>query len=80
MRLGAHVLVEKPIAGNEVEAEELLRIAGATGRLLQVGHIERFNPILRQLEDRLDRPASLKPIDFRHSPIVVSISEWCSTS
>ncbi len=56
MRLGAHVLVEKPIAGNEAEAEELLRIAGDTGRLLQVGHIERFNPILRQLEERLDRP------------------------
>jgi len=56
MQLGAHVLVEKPIASNEAEAEELLRIAGATGRLLQVGHIERFNPILKQLEDRLDRP------------------------
>jgi predicted dehydrogenase len=56
MRLGAHVLVEKPIAANESDAEELLRIAGATGRLLQVGHIERFNPVLRQLEDRLDRP------------------------
>ena len=56
MRHGANLLVEKPIAGNEKEAGELLRIAGETGKLLQVGHIERFNPVLRPLEDRLDRP------------------------
>ncbi len=56
MRRGVHLLVEKPIAGNEEEAKELLRVAGETECLLQVGHIERFNPVLRQLEDRLDRP------------------------
>lgn len=56
MRKGVNVLVEKPIASNEEEAEELIKIAGETGRVLQVGHIERFNPVLQQLEARLSRP------------------------
>ncbi len=56
LRLGVNVLVEKPIASNEAEAEELLEIAAKARRVLQVGHIERFNPVLRQLEERLSRP------------------------
>ncbi|MEO1843036.1 MAG: Gfo/Idh/MocA family oxidoreductase [Akkermansiaceae bacterium] len=56
LRRGVHVLVEKPIACNEAEAEELLEIAGQAKRVLQVGHIERFNPVLKQLEERLSHP------------------------
>ncbi len=56
MRQGVHLLVEKPIAGNKEEAAELLRIAEETQCLLQIGHIERFNPVLRPLEERLDQP------------------------
>jgi predicted dehydrogenase len=49
LRAGAHVLIEKPIAANQEEASELIQAADAAGRLLQVGHIERFNPAFREL-------------------------------
>ena len=53
---GADVLVEKPIAATGAEAAELVAHAQSLGRVLQVGHIERFNPVLRQLEEKLTRP------------------------
>lgn len=56
LRRGVHVLVEKPIASNDSEAAELLEIAADSQRVLQVGHIERFNPVLQHLEKRLTRP------------------------
>lgn len=48
------VLVEKPIAGTVAEAEELIRISEERGRVLAVGHIERFNPAVVELKRRLD--------------------------
>jgi predicted dehydrogenase len=51
---GAHVLVEKPIAADRAEAEQMIAAAEAAGRLLTVGHIERFNPAIRELSRRLD--------------------------
>lgn len=53
---GIHCLVEKPIADRTEDAEALVAMARAHGCLLQVGHIERFNPVLRQLEERLTEP------------------------
>lgn len=50
---GAHVLVEKPIAGDRADAEEMIAAAERSGRLLTVGHIERFNPAIRELRRRL---------------------------
>jgi len=50
---GAHVLVEKPIAATRAEAEEMIVAAGRAGRMLTVGHIERFNPAIRELRRRL---------------------------
>jgi len=44
---GLHVLVEKPMAANLAEAEEMLRASRRSGRLLFVGHTERFNPVVR---------------------------------
>ncbi len=41
---GRHVLVEKPIASTLAEADELIRAAASARVVLQVGHIERFNP------------------------------------
>jgi predicted dehydrogenase len=49
LEAGIHVLIEKPIAATQEEAAELIRAAEATGVLLQVGHIERFNPAFREL-------------------------------
>lgn len=56
MELGAGVLMEKPIAPSVEDARVLVETARKYGRILQVGHIERFNPVLRQLEQRLTRP------------------------
>jgi predicted dehydrogenase len=50
---GAHVLVEKPIAATRPEAERMIAAAADAGRLLTVGHIERFNPAIRELRQRL---------------------------
>ncbi|MEX0710566.1 MAG: Gfo/Idh/MocA family oxidoreductase [Chloroflexota bacterium] len=50
---GAHVLVEKPIAATRAEAETMIAAAGRAGRMLTVGHIERFNPAIRELRRRL---------------------------
>jgi len=46
---GVAAMVEKPLATTLVEAEELVDIARRTGTILQVGHIERFNPALGAL-------------------------------
>ncbi|NQU09460.1 Gfo/Idh/MocA family oxidoreductase [bacterium] len=50
---GRHVLVEKPITRTLAEAEALVALARAHGCMLQVGHVERFNPVLRYLTDML---------------------------
>jgi predicted dehydrogenase len=53
---GKHVLIEKPITNTAEEAYELVKIAQENECVLQVGHIERFNPVLTALEERLTRP------------------------
>src|SRR3990172_5159128 len=47
LRAGIDVLVEKPLASTVAEGRELVRIADDCGRVLQVDHLERFNPALR---------------------------------
>jgi len=56
LRAGAHVLVEKPIAENVAQAERLLRTAHQHERVLQVGHLERFNPVILAAEPLLRAP------------------------
>src|SRR5437764_7844663 len=53
---GKHLLVEKPIADNTAHATELAELAASRGLILQVGHVERFNPVLGALEKRLTNP------------------------
>ena len=53
LRSGAHVLVEKPIAATRDEAVAMMDAASESGRMLTVGHIERFNPAIRELRRRL---------------------------
>jgi predicted dehydrogenase len=53
LEAGKDVLVEKPMATTVAEADEMTALAEARGAVLQVGHIERFNPaveVLRQVE------------------------------
>ena len=53
---GCHVLVEKPLAPTLTEADDLIARAEAAGRLLSVGHVERFNPAVRACRHLLDDP------------------------
>lgn len=53
---GIDVLVEKPIAIDLESADRLIASAGRGGRVLQVGHLERFNPAVLALEQRVTLP------------------------
>lgn len=53
---GLDVLVEKPLAANLAEADDLIARAERNGRILQPGHLERFNPAVLAVEPRLKRP------------------------
>jgi predicted dehydrogenase len=53
MRGGIHVLVEKPITPTLAEANELVQLARRRQLVLQVGHVERFNPALVSVQDQL---------------------------
>jgi len=67
---GKSVLIEKPITEKPEQAEELVRLAKQQSVVLQVGHVERFNPVLSALEQRLTTPRfieahRLSPYPFR---------------
>ncbi len=53
---GCHLLIEKPLCATLEEAEQVLAAAQKTGRLVQVGHIEHFNPVMSYLEKHTGRP------------------------
>lgn len=50
---GLHVLVEKPIATNLAEGRALVETARKANRVFAVGHVERFNPAVRELQRRM---------------------------
>ena len=56
LQAGIHVLVEKPIARTLAEADRMIAAAEAGGALLQVGHLERFNPALVALRPHVRNP------------------------
>ena len=56
MEMGIDVLVEKPMARTVEEADELIAAAKRNGRILQVGHVERFNPAVLAVEPVVNRP------------------------
>jgi predicted dehydrogenase len=57
---GKHLLIEKPIADTPAHARELAEAAALQGCVLQVGHVERFNPVLHALEAQLQNPRFLE--------------------
>ncbi len=59
---GKHVLIEKPITTNIREAEELINIAEGKKLILQVGHVERFNPVVRTVKDYINEPLFIEAI------------------
>ncbi|MGD9646075.1 MAG: Gfo/Idh/MocA family protein [Pirellulales bacterium] len=48
LRAGVHLLIEKPLTSTVAEADELVQLARQHGAVLQVGHVERFNPVVEQ--------------------------------
>jgi predicted dehydrogenase len=57
---GKHLLIEKPIAETPQQARELANLAARQVCVLQVGHVERFNPVLAALESKLQNPRFLE--------------------
>jgi len=53
---GVHVLVEKPVTVTVAQADELIALADARHLVLQVGHLERFNPAWLAVKDKIRRP------------------------
>jgi len=53
---GVDVLIEKPVAPSLAEADELLRVARNSTQIVQVGHLERFNPAVRATLPVITRP------------------------
>ncbi|MCB1121861.1 MAG: Gfo/Idh/MocA family oxidoreductase [Verrucomicrobiae bacterium] len=53
---GCHLLIEKPLCVSSSEAETLLNAANRSNRIIQVGHIEHYNPVTSYLEKAVDRP------------------------
>lgn len=73
---GKHLLIEKPITETPEQALELVKLAKERAVILQVGHVERFNPVLSALEERLTKPRfieahRLSPYPFRSIEIGV---------
>src|SRR4029079_6304822 len=56
LREGKHVLVEKPMTDNTAQAGELVQLALQNNCVLQVGHVERFNPVFKYLQSVATEP------------------------
>ena len=59
---GCHLLIERQICATMEEAEEVMAAAHQNSRLVQVGHVEHFNPVMAFLEKEVSRPR-----EFHHS-------------
>jgi len=55
-----HVLVEKPITSDASQGEQLVQLAKVKGKVLQVGHVERFNPILDKIRPSIHNPGFIE--------------------
>jgi len=58
---GVHCLIEKPLAGTVEDAEAIKDLAERLGTVLMVGHIERFNPIMRAMQRATAQDGSITP-------------------
>lgn len=59
---GVHVLIEKPITVTIEQADELIALADAQKVVFQVGHLERFNPVLMAAEEVLTAPLFVESV------------------
>jgi predicted dehydrogenase len=56
LEAGVHILLEKPVTETRQQAEELIALAERQRLVFQVGHLERFNPAIVEVQSLLDRP------------------------
>jgi len=78
LQRGIPCLIEKPLAKTVREAKELVERAAQTGALLQVGHVERFNPIIRAAapycgQVRFIEATRISPYPFRSTDVSVTL-------
>jgi len=73
LEAGAHVLVEKPMTPSLEEGKELFRVARQHGRVLHVGHVERFNGAVQELRKIVERPILIE--SRRLGPFVPRVRE-----
>lgn len=59
---GVHVLIEKPITVTIEQADELISLADEGGLVFQVGHLERFNPVMMAAEEALHEPLFVESV------------------
>ncbi len=76
LEAGIHVFVEKPITVTGEQAEELVSLADENGLVLQVGHVERFNPAFQAVLPYVDSPKFIEasrcgPFTFRSMDVGV---------
>lgn len=76
LQQGVHLLIEKPMTKEVAEAEELVAIGHEKGALIQVGHVERFNPAFMAIQEHLKAAKfiechRLAPFSFRSADIGV---------
>jgi predicted dehydrogenase len=76
LQKGCHVFLEKPITSTKEQADELLKIAEEKNLKIQVGHIERFNPVIMQVAHDIKDPMfieshRLAPFTHRGSDVPV---------
>ncbi len=70
LRAGVSCLVEKPIALTEKEAMDMITVADEGGAILQIGHIERFNPAVRHLALALEKEKDIQRITVRRHNMI----------
>ncbi|MEM7543421.1 MAG: Gfo/Idh/MocA family oxidoreductase [Pseudomonadota bacterium] len=61
---GIHALVEKPVTETTAQAQSLITSARDANAVLQVGHLERFNPLVRKLKDAIVSPTLIETQRF----------------
>lgn len=59
LQSGLHVLVEKPIASSAAEGRRMVEVATDANRILMVGHTERFNPAVLELDNLITNPVHI---------------------
>jgi len=60
LEAGKHVFLEKPVAASVVEAERIVEAAARAGRVLQIGHVERFNEAIKACRPYVDSPSFIE--------------------